>query len=282
MKKSDITYIEKLNELMLDVRHPNNRGLSFVLVEGDSDIRLFRKFFNLNECKVECIPGGNSKVEDATEELVKIYKLIIGIRDSDFIILNKINYTSTNMFLTDFHDLEMTLIADNDSFSSVIFEYTDKSIEHHNSLRDNIIHVLESVSLLKWLNEIENLEINFKDTGFQNLISFIDFKIDFEQYFNRLLSKSPDAKIKDFPTILEKVESLKLINPDPLQLCNGHDFIKTISQFLRTQGNARGISEETVSSIFRINYTIDKFKETKLYSSINNWAIGNGCNILNQ
>jgi len=47
MRKKDITFQEKFNELRLDISHPNSKGKTFVLVEGDSDIRLFRKFFLL-------------------------------------------------------------------------------------------------------------------------------------------------------------------------------------------------------------------------------------------
>ena len=63
MKKADISYQEKLNELRLDISHPNSNGISFILLEGDTHIRLFRKLFNLNNCKVENIPGGNKKLE---------------------------------------------------------------------------------------------------------------------------------------------------------------------------------------------------------------------------
>jgi len=34
MRKQDITYQDKLNELKLDLSHPNNSGIAFVLVEG--------------------------------------------------------------------------------------------------------------------------------------------------------------------------------------------------------------------------------------------------------
>ena len=77
MKREDITYQDKLNELRLDISHPNNRGLAFVFVEGETDIRLFRKFFNLDNCKVENIPGGKLKLEECVKELLKVYSLII-------------------------------------------------------------------------------------------------------------------------------------------------------------------------------------------------------------
>ena len=74
----NVTYQDKLNELRLDIIHPKSKGKVFVCVEGESDVRLFRKFFNLDHCKVECIPGGKFKLEECVIELVKVYQLIIG------------------------------------------------------------------------------------------------------------------------------------------------------------------------------------------------------------
>jgi hypothetical protein len=37
MQKSDISYQEKLNELRLDISHPNSSGISFILLEGETD-----------------------------------------------------------------------------------------------------------------------------------------------------------------------------------------------------------------------------------------------------
>ena len=246
MRQQDVTYQDKLDELRLDISHPNSRGIVFVLLEGETDIRLFRKLFN-SDCKVENIPGGNSKVEEATEELSNIYHLVIGIRDADFIKLNNIEYSKANMFLTDFHDIEMTLIAEKEVFSSILSEYTDIQATNHDNVRDDIMKIIEDISLLKWLNENENLEIKFKETNFQDIISISNLGIDFQQYFSRLLSKSPNAKITDFSIILNKIQVLKSKNPDPLQLCNGHDFIKAFAKFLRSNHGMANISDLLLS-----------------------------------
>jgi len=272
MRVQDITYLDKLNELRLDLSHPNSRGICFVLLEGETDIRLFRKLFNLGTCKVEKIPGGNAKVESAVSELLNIYEMIIGIRDADFIHLGSIPYSKTNMFLTDFHDIEMTILSEDDIISTIVFEFTDLLKENHNTIREKLISALEQISLLKWLNEIEKLEMVFDKTGFQDLISFVNSNIDFDQYFNRLLSKSPNAKILDINSIKLKISRLKALNPHPYQLCNGHDFIKTLSQFIRNQGKAKGINEEIISSILRINYSKEKFYSTNLFASTKAWA----------
>ena len=103
MRQEDVTYQDKFNELRLDLSHPNNRGICFVLLEGGTDIRLFKKLFNLAHCRVERIPGGNPKLEEAVSELSPTYELVIGIRDADFINLRATPYSNINMFLTDFH-----------------------------------------------------------------------------------------------------------------------------------------------------------------------------------
>jgi hypothetical protein len=279
MKKQDITYQDKLNELRLDLSHPNSDGICFILLEGETDIRLFRKFFNLENCKVENIPGGNPKLETAVSDLVSIYELVIGIRDADFINIGTIPYSNKNMFLTDYHDIEMSLISDDDSISTIIFEFTDIPEANHNSIREKVISTIEQISLLKWLNYNENLEIVFDRTGFQDLISFANLTIDFDQYFNRLLSKSPNAKIVNIATIKSKMNALKSLNKNAYHLCNGHDFIKALTQFLREQGKLKNINDDIVSSILRIKYTKEKFSSTQLYTLTKTWADSKNCSI---
>lgn len=279
MKRQDITYQDKLNELRLDLSHPNSNGICFVLLEGETDIRLFRKFFNLENCKVENIPGGNPKLEAAVSGLVTIYELVIGIRDADFSNIETIPYSNKNIFLTDYHDIEMSLIADDDSISTIIFEFTDIPEVNHNEIREKVISTIEQISLLKWLNYSENLEIVFDKTGFQDLLAFANLTLDFDQYFSRLLSKSPNAKIVDIATIKSKMDALKTLNKHPYQICNGHDFVKGLTQFIREQGKAKSINDDIVSSILRIKYTKEKFSTTHLYASTKMWADSKNCSI---
>jgi hypothetical protein len=81
MRKEDITPESKITELRLDISHPNSRGKVFVLLEGESDVKLYRKLFNNDTCKIETIPGGKIFLEKGLAILNGIYTLIIGIRD---------------------------------------------------------------------------------------------------------------------------------------------------------------------------------------------------------
>ncbi|WP_224961758.1 DUF4435 domain-containing protein [Geomonas subterranea] len=279
MKKQDITYQDKIDELMLDMPHPNNQGQVFIFVEGESDIKLFRKFFNLANCKVESIPGGNAKLEEGVCELLNIYPLIFGIRDSDFIRLESTEYNKPNMFMTDLHDIEMSLIAEDEVFSAIVFEYSDLPRESHDSIRRRIIKVIESVSYLKWLNQIESLQLKFEGTGFQDLISFASDDLDFKEYFRRLLAKSPNAKITDYDVLLGKINVLMGCNPNPFYLCNGHDFTKVFSRFLKDQGKVKNVDENNISSALRMTFRNDLLMKTALYEDTQKWASCHNCSI---
>lgn len=274
MKKTDITYQDKLNELRLDISHPKSSGVNFIFVEGDSDIRLFRKFFNLEKCKVENIPGGNVKLEECVNTLVDIYPLVIGIRDSDFIRLEEIEYGLKNMFLTDLHDMEITIINHELVLNALIFEYSSAPKESHIELRNKIFDSISSLSCLKWLNFKENLELEFS-SGFQDLICFTNQNIDLSQYIMRVLSKSPNAKITSSDVLIEKILALKSISPDIMQLTNGHDILNVFAKYFRENEGRVGVSKETLESSIRMVYDKNAFNITELYSSLLNWQAEN-------
>lgn len=279
MTKQDITYQDKLDELKLDIKHPKSQGIVFILVEGDTDIRLFRKLFNEANCKIEYIPGGKSKVELCVEEILKNYELVIGIRDADFIFLNNEVYEKSNMFLTDLHDIEMTLISKDDIFNSVVLEFKNIPNNEIKGLRNNIMKTISNISLLKWLNQKEDLRIEFEKTGFQHLISFDTSEFNFAQYLKNLLSKSPNARLTDFETINSKLLELRSTNPNQYQLCNGHDYLKALSEYLRIHGNNSSINSEIISSIIRIKCSKTIFRTTNLHHLTKTWAEENNVEI---
>jgi len=278
MRRSDISYQDKLNELRLDISHPNSRAMNFILVEGESDIRLFRKFFNLDRCKVENIPGGNFKLEECVNTLETIHPLIIGIRDSDFIQLEEITFNQENILLTDYHDIEMTIISHEPALNALIFEYTKAPIEQHLTIRDKVITSILSLSCLKWLNFRENLKLDFK-SGFQDLISFTDFDINIAEYISRVLSKSTNAQITSKEILVEKINNLKDSNPNLLQLTNGHDLMNAFAKYFRELEGQKSLTGEQIASSLRMVYNKKAFAQTLLFQSLLKWQKKNGTEI---
>jgi hypothetical protein len=277
MTQENVTYQDKLTALRLDLNHPNSKNKVFVLVEGDSDIRIFRKIFD--KCKVECVPGGSSKVEAIVPELLPMSPLIIGIRDADFMHLNTPNYALKNIFLTDYHDIEMSIIAQNGIMNAILAEYIPSKIQKCDEVRHLIFEVLQELSLLKYTNTNDGRGIKFDACSFQDLIDFVEKSIKFEEYYTRILSKNKDISMDSEENTLAKIRSLKKENLNYFQLCNGHDFIKTLAQYIRTYGNTKNITDATLSSILRINYSFSYFEQTNLYKNTKKWADAQPCEI---
>ena len=274
MRKQDITYEYKLGQLRFDF--PYSKANIFILVEGETDVRLFRKLFHEENCKVEYIPGGKSKLEECVEELIKQHNLLIGIRDADFIHLEDLPYHKKNIFITDFHDMEMMILYEPEIFSALISHYTALPKSQHLELRDKILRSIEHISYIKWLNEIESIGYNFS-IGFGDLLSFGNAGFDIELYFSRLLGKSPLARITEITSILIATDELKQKNPDLFQLCNGKDLITAIWHYLRIVHNVRDINENNMVNLFMIAYTFNHYQKSTLYQDTKKWADDHHC-----
>jgi hypothetical protein len=271
MNQKDVTYQEKLNQIRMDLNHPNTQGKVFVLVEGESDIRLYRKLFNDAICKVERVPGGNVKLENCVADISSTYPLVIGIRDADFIHLSSEAYNKVNMFLTDYHDIEMTMIADEDTFKSLVSEFLHERLGNTAAVRDTVLRILEWLSYLKWLNDSEKLRLSFEPM-FGDLISLETNSIDLVAYFNRILSKSKHATVTDYAALESKLSELSELEVDSFQLTNGHDFLKCFAVYIRGYGNDKSVSEDTVASCLRTSYGIHQYQRTNLYFATRHWA----------
>jgi Protein of unknown function (DUF4435) len=284
MKRQDITYDDKLGELLMDVRHPNNAARVFVCVEGESDIRFFRKFFDLARCSVEQIPGGNVKVEACAAELARHHRLVFGIRDADFLRLGTEPYQQPHMFLTDCHDMEMGMVANDDVFASVLEQYAPLAdhISHDPSaqqaLRQRIMRVLEMISFVKWLNQQQNLALTLTG-GFLDLLDFEGDAVDIEAWLKRVLAKSGNSNDIDPTLILQQIATLKDTSPDSYQLCNGHDFMAALAQYMRQHGWKVGLKDSELAISFRLAFTPACWQETMLHAELQAWARRNQCQI---
>ncbi len=280
MTKEDVTYIDKLNELRLEIYHPNNDGIVFVLVEGETDVRLYRKLIDSQTCNVDCVPGGNPKLEECVGELIKIYPLVIGVRDADFLHLDSSQYVVPNMFLTDEHDMEMILIKDDEVWQSIMSEYGPKNNSEIGLTRNKIMLLLEVISLLKWLNWRESLALTFRGVGFSGCLDVKNWAIDFPQFFDRTVAKSPDTPIKFLTDVQGKLDALRDLGPSPFQLVNGHDFLKVLAEYFKITGGTTAINDELIASALRIAYRPNLFTGTMLYAQILDWQMRHGVTIL--
>jgi len=276
MKRDDITFDQKIGQLRMEFQSSKIKDKVFVFLEGETDVKLFRKLFNDNTCRIENIPGGKTKVFDCIHELLIKHDLIFGIVDADFMHLSGHVISIEKVFLTDYHDIEMMMLAEDEIFSALAFEFTDLPRDKHMEFKNEILNSIARIGYLKWLNVKEDLMLNF-EFGFQDFLSFDDSNRRFVEYLKKVLTVSKNARIKNIEIILQKIEHLEKFKPNLFQLCNGHDFLKAISEYINRQRKSSGVSHYHLGSICRSNYDNKIFEKTYLYRNTKKWADDNNC-----
>lgn len=200
--------------------------------------------------------------------------MIVGIRDSDFLQIINPEYAKRNMFLTDQHDIETTMLNFKPVLNALVFEYSSKTEDQHEQLRNQLMDIILSLSCLKFINVRDSIGLNFS-SGFQDLISFANDTFDLKQYIIRVLGKSEEATITDFPTIVQMVNDVRESNPHKLQITNGHDLLNVFAKYFREVEGRNGIKGEHLETSIRMVFTKEMFKETWLYYNLNEWQHAN-------
>jgi len=273
--KENISLISKLNELRLLLIHPQSRHKAFILVEGDSDIRLFRKLFHDQKTEIKSIPGGYTNLELGLLELLKDYTSVIGIRDADFLHIERKKLTIPVLFLTDVHDMEMILIISDETFKSILYEFKPNDTIDINKIRNNFLESVKFIGYLRWYNNIHNLELNFKEFGLGDFVNSENLILDEIKCINNLLQRSPNKKINDESVLLVEVKSMINSAHDLTQICCGDDVTKVIALYFSKEKHTKGVNSERIESQLRTSYNFQHFKQTKLYASLKKWSTKN-------
>lgn len=263
---------------------------AFLFVEGDTDVALFSNFVDGKNCLIRMVKGRDNvlKLISITEASGDNYCL--AIVDADFWYIEKILPSSENVLMTDTHDIE-TMIFQTLAFEKVLSEYLtsyrfESEMKKYPNIRFQILSVAFRMAIIRWVNHIHKLRINFyADQNKTELIeweSAIDidsFTVDFEKLLNIICSDNYGLKAKMRPRINECFQN----KYDLIKFCNGHDVIYVVFLFIKRKGRRRDLEKLTARELekdFRLAYESGSFKETILYTSLIAWQQRMGVGIL--
>ena len=249
-----------------------------IVVEGDSDLRLDIKLFN-EHAKIEPMYG-KLKLLSLDSELYNVFpRNLIAIKDADFDHLNGIHPPHKNVFLTDKHDIEMTMI-DSEIIDSILAEYIGRADNYNElcdgqNLIDNLAENLKDYSYIKWKNDVDNGHINF-DTVRMKELGVANSPASFTRALNLIYSKGCNSR-EEVEIIKEAdMDSFKEEHPceDLALLVCGHDFCASMVEWIRSiPKSLSGLSKDGLEGIIRMLYTPAKFHDTNLYRNIHAWEL---------
>ncbi|RAJ09886.1 DUF4435 domain-containing protein [Aeromonas salmonicida] len=258
----------------------------YVLVEGDTDNKLYKKLTLEENTKIK-VTFGKKKMRETYDILEERgFSRMMGIRDADFIRLNKtgkfdINYDK-NIFITDFHDTEVMMI-DSDAFDSFIHEVSLeenilKFTENKGNIRDYIYSLVTPIACLRLANKIHDLGLAFKPVRPEgNKLKFKKFICEKEiiylghdKLINTVIEYSTNrgSAIAHRDYILEKLNEIINERLPEKEIFNGHDLAETIYIVCKKglKSTHEALNNATcVESMFRLAYNKADFSKTKLY-----------------
>ncbi len=262
----------KLNEIRLSKNHPSKKDKVFVLLEGKTDINLFRNIFNTNKTYMTQI-NGKEKLKQALEILQdEGYSTIFGIKDSDFDNLENITYENINLFTTDYADIEIHMI-ESSAFESIINEFASENCckLFSDDLKEKLYNETINIGYIRWFNERLSKNINFKRLKYENFINKFECNITIDS--NKLINEIINISDLNKNETVREIGKLKSISDDYLQICNGHDITKLLAYLFNYQGNSdkTNVKQERIEEALRVAYNFNDFKKTRLYNNLNIW-----------
>lgn len=260
---------------------------SFLVVEGDTDFCLYRKFVIKSECEV--IPAYGCEDKGAKDTILELitrmhrFKGIIGIVDSDFSKIDGELVEDPNVVMTDTHDVE-TLIIKSPALEQVFDVYVDRAKlkQFETTAGKNIVDILltnaQYIGLFVWYNNKKKLYLNFKGIDFLKFIDKNSLSINIQRLIETVYDNS--GKIpRNKEKILCDLKKMGNKDYDKWHLCRGHDLAEILyigikyifgSYRIAHIDNYKGLERELIFA-----YDSIYFAKTNIYRSIKQWELTN-------
>lgn len=261
-----------------------------ILVEGEKDIRLYRKLTCKELSKIK-VTFGKKKMREVYYLLKgRGFDKVIGIRDADYIRINGgLDDTfSDNIFITDKHDSE-GMIIESEAFTNFLFEITkeevlEKFIQDKGCLRSFIYSLSTPLACLRMANKIYNLGLSFKPVNPEgNTIKFKKFicedsisYLGHDKLINTIIeySKNRGSIIAPREEIRTKLDEVINMGLPVNELANGHDLAEIL--FIVCKKGLRSPHSDlknasSVEAMLRLTFSKEDFSRTDLFKSLKNW-----------
>jgi hypothetical protein len=272
--QDSLSAIDTIDQIKLSLNSDLGKDVVYILVEGSDDCKIYPKFFDKNKTSVEYVNGGNGQLLIALSELNSITKQIIGICDADFNHLQKIAPYMNNLFFTDFHDIEMTMLFVDEVLNDTLTEY---GLQNNSSaILQKAFEETQIIGYIRWYNKIDVIELDFEGMGLGGFVMPHDINahLDVNAYLNALNRRSKNkTKAIIFTEVMAFMQMHNTI--DLFNLCNGHDVTALIALIIGSR-----TSHKKLCSILRAAFNVNYFRKTKLYTDILKWQTNHGFFIL--
>ena len=168
---------------------------------------------------------------------------------------------------------------DNQTLINAFTEYRLQS--HAKNILQDALNGSVFAGYTRWYNETNITELKFKNISIVPYYDITTRTFNSVSFLDELNRRSPNKKAD---IGISDINNFKTTNgtTDFFILCNGHDVIALIVATIKSYPSNKNLSIENFCSVLRASFTINSFKNTKLYADILTWQMSNSYQILLQ
>jgi len=250
---------------------------SFLVVEGATDGRLYRKFTDRHECEV-ILAHSKDNVRIAVREMTRRNDdRIIGIVDSDTDRIRGVKQRPP-VFSTDDRDSEMVMIH-SPAFDAVLSEYGDddkiaRFVTRFGEIRDVLLSSCYPLGMLMYISDVNGHKLSFRDLDHSYFTDRRTLRPDIKDMISAVVSNSPNSYVSR-DALLWQLETELKNERDPWDVCRGHDMVSVLALGLREifgEYNSRNIRANELAGALRLAYGREEFCATELYKESTDWC----------
>ena len=160
---------------------------SILIIEGNNDIKFYKKFIDENMCHV-VVSHGKKNALDSIEILnAENIDGVIAIVDSDFWKIEGIPDLPNNIFYTDSHDSE-SMIFSSDAFDRIVNEYcTEHKISKIENIRYFIYESARPIGYLRLASHKNELGLSFNEINYKKVTDRNTITVNIDSLINHIL-----------------------------------------------------------------------------------------------
>ena len=261
------------NKIRLLRTQSQYRG-SFLIVEGDTDARLWKNLVDSTKCRVENAYNKKNAVTVLNILEQGNFAGVLAVVDADFDILEGSVSLSQNLLFTDTHDLE-TMLLKSPALDKVLLEHgsEDKIKGFAKDIRQTLLESAKVIGYLRWASLKFDYCLKFERLAFNKFVDDRTLALNESKLLQTVKNNSQKPRL-DEPEIRANMDSLKTDTQDMWYICCGHDMISILSIALcKALGscNSKQVDPNVLEINLRLAYESAHFRLTKLYIAIQTW-----------
>ncbi|KOR90376.1 DUF4435 domain-containing protein [Paenibacillus solani] len=265
----------------------------YLIVEGNKDYKFYNKFVTKEISIKEA--WGCEKVKSIINILKeRNYNRAIGVIDSDFSVILEETIDCDEVFVTDFHDIEVMMLKSTALYSILdLFCSKEKMVEFFKDkdALDILMELGVEIGLLKLANKLYNLGLVFKPEKPEgNQLKYKEFVSDKDLTFlgkDSMIrtvvnySRNRTGKVASTEDINEKLNLLSTEMYDQAHLVNGHDLTNILFILIKKvlkSSNKMLHDYNSIEDSLILTYDYCEFVKTELFSKLYLWSRDRGIN----